>query len=152
MINGTEIDLADLRMRAQRVREFTHQEGDVTFQLRHPNRFESERLWSRHRDDVVGGMRELVAVSLLGWDGVLVRDALPESKHGDDPLPFSAEAVELVLDERTDWIQAIGQAIALRMSARRESVEADRKNSQTECATSAAEAAATNSPRSVSAT
>jgi hypothetical protein len=81
-----------------------------------------------------------------------VRDALPESKQGAEPLPFSAEAVEMVLDERTDWIQSLGQAIAMRMAARRESVEADRKNSGTECATSAAEAAATNSPPSVSST
>lgn len=152
MINGVEIDLADLRMRAQRVREFSHPVGEAVFQLRHPNRFEAERLWGRHRDDIVGGMRELVAVSLIGWEGVLVRDALPESKQGAEPLPFSPDAVELVLDERTDWIQALGEAIAMRMSARRESVEADRKNSRTECATSAAEAAATNSPRSVSAT
>jgi len=152
VINGVEIDLADLRMRALRVREFAHQEGEVAFHLRHPNRFEAERLWSRHRDDMVAAMRELVAISLIGWSGVLVRDALPESKQGAEPLPFSAEAVEMVLDERTDWIQSLGQAIAMRMAARRESVEADRKNSGTECATSAAEAAATNSPPSVSST
>ena len=152
MINGVEIDLADLRMRALRVREFHAHAGEALFQLRFPNRFEAERLWSRHRDDMVAGMRELVAVSLIGWEGVLVRDALPESKQGDEPLPFSPEAVELLLDERTDWIQILSEKIAIRMSARRESVEADRKNSGTECATSAAEAAATNSPPSVSST
>ena len=57
----------------------------------------------------------------------------------------------LLLEERTDWIKVLGMEIVARMKARHDAIEADRKNSQTECDTSAAEATATNSPQSVSA-
>ena len=145
------IDLADLRLRAQRAREFHFSVDDARFALRHPSRFEAERIWSRCRDDMVGAMHDLVVASLIGWEGVLVRDALAEAKNGAEPLPFSTEAAELLLEERTDWLNGLGTAVVARMKARHDAIEADRKNLQTECDTSAAAATASNSAQSVSA-
>lgn len=145
------VDLADLRLRAQRVRRFSHTLDGRTFELCYPSKFEAERIWARHGHDTASVLLDLVTASLTAWDGVLVGDAVPESKRAAEPLPYLPEAVALLLEERTDWIKVLGMEIVARMKARHDAIEADRKNSQTECDTSAAEATATNSPQSVSA-
>ena len=100
---------------------------------------------------MVAGLRDLVVASLIGWEGVLVRDAVPEAKNGAEPLPFSDDAAALVLEERTEWVNDLGMAVVAKMKARQDSIEADRKNLPPECDTSGAAAAPTNSPPSVSA-
>lgn len=142
-------DLADLRLRAQRMREFTlHLDDQVVVQLRHPTRFELERLFVRHKGDMAGMLRQLTEMSLIGWQGVRVRDAVPEAKNGDEPLEWSPEAAELLLDERTEWIDAIGTACVTRMTKRHERIEADRKNSSSGPPGSAPAATDSSSPPS----
>jgi hypothetical protein len=143
------VDLADLRLRAQRARRFSHTVDGRTFELCYPSKFEAERIWSRHERDTAAALYDLVVASVTGWTGVLVGDAVPEHKRAAEPLPYSAEAVSLLLDERTDWIKALGVEIVAQMRTRHDAIEADRKNSRTECDTSAAEATASNSAQSV---
>lgn len=143
------IDLADLRLRAQRARRFEHTVDGRAFELVYPSKFEAERIWARHERDTASALRDLVAASITGWTGVLVGDAVPEHKRAAEPLPYSAEAVALLLDERTDWIKALGMEIVAAMKTRHDAIEADRKNSQTECDTSAGAATASNSAQSV---
>lgn len=143
--------MQDLRRRAQSEREFTHMVDQVEFQLRHPSKLDAERIWATHRTNMVSAMALLVRDSLIGWRGVRVRDAVPESKQGDEPLPFEPEAVDLVLNERTDWVKDIGDAIVSRMSARQKRIEADRKNSLTGSDSNAIERTHSSSTQSDSA-
>jgi hypothetical protein len=123
------VDLADIKMRDSRLREFAHAVGGATIHLRHPTRYDVERLAGLNRGDDIALMRALVCASVIGWDGVTVADAFPEAKNGADPLEFSADALAAVCDERTEWVRDLGMAVVNRIGARRERIEADRKNS-----------------------
>lgn len=123
------VDVADIRQRAERVREFTHEIAGRTFRLRHPTQMEAERIHGQHRDDPVTLIQTLALRSLIGWDGVTVSDALPEAKNGGDPLPFQPDTVDLVFAERADWADELGLQVVAVMRARRERIEAARKNS-----------------------
>lgn len=143
------VDMVELRRRAEAAREFDHAlaGGAVTVQLRYPTRYEVERIWALARDergrpDLYAGMRALVRASVRGWVGVTVAHALPDAKRGGEALPCSSEAVDLVLDQQTEWINDLGMAISARMQARTERLEALEKNSVTESSGSAAEPAA----------
>jgi hypothetical protein len=145
----SDIDLQDLRLRAQRVREFDFRlDGEVLFHLRHPSRYEAERIFVRHRGDMAALLRHLVETSIIGWAGVCVRHAVPEAKHGDQPLAWSPEAAELILDERTEWIDAIGTAIVNRMTERHARMDDTRKNSPSGPPGSAPAATDSSSPLS----
>lgn len=124
----SEIDLADLRLRSQRVREFTAEIEGRTFSLRFPNRFEAERISSKNAGDMVAIMYDYVVASVLTWENVLVGDALPEAKNAEDVLPYSADAARWVFEERTDWVAHLGQMIVQRLVERQTRIEADRKN------------------------
>lgn len=123
-----EIDLADLRLRSQRVREFSAEIAGRTFSLRFPNRFEAERISAKHAGDMVAIMYDYVVTSVQGWEGVTVADALPEAKNGADLLPYSLEAARWVFEERTDWVAHLGGMIVQRLVERQTRIEADRKN------------------------
>lgn len=123
-----EIDLADLRLRAQRVREFSVGIEGRSFFLRFPSRFEAERISAKNAGDMVAIMYDYVVTSLHGWEGVTVGDALPEAKNAEDALPYSAEAARWVMEERTDWVAHLGGMIVQRLVERQTRIEADRKN------------------------
>lgn len=122
-------DLSDLRLRAQRIREFSRTvEAGVVVHLRHPTRFQAEQIVHAHRGDLPGMLRAVALASIIGWDGVRVRHALPEAKNPEDVLHFCAEAVELILDEQTRWLDVVATSVVEVMAGRQEMMEADRKN------------------------
>ena len=139
------VDIADIRQRAERVREFTHEIEGRVFRLRHPTQMEAERIYGQHRDDHVTLIQTLALRSLIDWDRVMVGDALPEAKNGGDFLPFQPATVELVFAERSDWADALGMRVVEVMRARRERIEAARKNSSSGSAGSGPAESATSS-------
>lgn len=70
--------------------------------------------------------REVLSVAIVGWQGVTTRDLLPDAV--EEPLPFSPAARESLLDIRQDIADDLTVAIGLEMKARREKLEAARKN------------------------
>ncbi len=130
MIDDSGFDIQDLKRRAEAVREFVHKIPDagVAFTVRFPSRFERMAIDYRHEKDVAGLVREVVRVSIQGWQGVRVSHALPEWKQDDTELPFGPDTLELLLDQQTDWLLAVWKDIDTRTKERNARIEAALKN------------------------
>lgn len=127
-------DLADLRARALAAREFTHTVGECTFVLRVPTRTEMRQV--AHQHGLLQGGEDAMSLLLLqghllrravvGWTGVRKRHLAPGA--GDDPLPWSAAAVDLWVDANPDEADSLGGVLARRIQQRDERIEADTGN------------------------
>ena len=95
----------------------------------------------RHENDVAGLVREVVRVSIQGWQGVRVSHALPEWKQDDTELPFGPDTLDLLLDQQTDWLLAIWKDIDTRTKERNARIEAALKNFASGSGTNVAEPA-----------
>lgn len=134
------LDVQDLQRRAQAVREFVQVlPGGQRIQVRYPSRFEWAAIDARCGDDTPTRVRAMVEASVYGWEGVLVRDALPESKTGDAPLPFGADTLALVLDIRVDWLLILWEQIRARKTARDLAIEESLKNFEAKSGASGSE-------------
>lgn len=120
------MDLGVLRAAAEKARRFTHELEGRTFELVLPTQFAIDCLGAEHKP-FPRFQRRLVLEALRGWSGLRTTD-LGAPELPDEPLPFSAETAELLLDERGDWEEKLCDAIAARSKARRETIEAARGN------------------------
>lgn len=128
------MDLAELRQRAQEARQFEVAVGDCSFTLRTPTRLElRELLLQRGLDPAAGSSMVLPLLQqylllrfVVGWTGVRESHVLPEA--GSAPLPWSAEAVALVLDAQPDWADTLGAALLASVAERGARIEAEAKN------------------------
>lgn len=125
------MDLGEFKAKLERSRELEAKVGGATFRLRLP----SEHAWrvaseEHRRDDGrvknEQASRALLQAAVLGWEGVTEGDLLLDG--GTEPLPFSAEALGMLLDERQDIADELTLALMKRLSQRRGEVEAARKN------------------------
>jgi hypothetical protein len=126
------MDLSEFKDKLAKAREFEVKSGGATFRMRLP----SEHAWrvavEEHRRETgrvknEQASRALLQGAMLGWDGVTEKHLLLEG--GDEPLPFSAEALLMVLDERQDIADELSVALMNRLKERSAQVEAARKNS-----------------------
>lgn len=128
------MDLAQLKAAAAAAREFTvalaGADGGLpkSMALRLITAHEAEQL-------ALGGASALSNVQLLratlehsviGWQGVLASDVVPGQP--DEPLPFSAEALRLLLDERPDWERLALSALLAKADERNARLGLARKN------------------------
>lgn len=129
------MDLQALQARALAAREFSHTVADVDYRLRVPTQHEA--LLAAHRTGVVGNaqgaaylvlMRAVLEAAIIGWQGLRVGHVVPGGDDADTPLPWSAEAVPLVLDARPADAQALADAMGAQMVQRAAALEADAKN------------------------
>jgi len=130
MIDEAGFDIQDLKRRAEAVREFVHQipgQG-VSFRVRFPSRFERMAIDHRYENDVPALVREVVRLSIQGWQGVRVSHALPEWKQEDAELPFGPDTLELLLDQQPGWLIGIWKDIDTRTKERNARIEAALKN------------------------
>lgn len=143
--------LADLRARALKAREFTHTVGECAFTVRTPTRQEVRQTALDHGLHQMDAAEfrvleyHLAARAVVGWTGVRVRDLLPAD--GDPtPVPWSADAVALLLDAQPDWCDALAQALLARLGARNQALEDDAKNSHSTLPAPTAQAACEATP------
>lgn len=129
------MDLQALQARARSAREFDHAIGEITYRLRVPTQHEA--LVAAHRTGVVGQaqgaaylllMRAVLEAAVCGWQGLRVGHVVPGGDDAATPLPWSADAVALVLDARPADAQALADAMGAQMVARAAAFEADAKN------------------------
>lgn len=128
------MDLADLKARAQRAREFTHTCGDCTFTLRTPTRLEMRQCMHERGLDPAGAspllpallQRYLLERFVVGWMGP--RESHVVADAGPAPLPWSADAVPLLLDAQPAWADELGTVLLASVSQRAERIEADAGN------------------------
>lgn len=133
------MDLAEIARRYYAALEIEHRIGARTFRLRMPTRHERRKLIAVAAPAVIDQGREptaaekleiaqeLLSRALIGWEGVTVRDVLG-TEAADDPLPWSVEAVALLLAARDDWAAELQAALTDAMQRRNAPIEADEKN------------------------
>ena len=128
------MDLAELKARAQAARQFDVAIGECSFTLRAPTRLELRQALLRHDIDprtqsalqLAVLQRYLLHAFLVGWMGVRESDVLPDA--GSAPLPWSADAVPLLLDAQPDWADELGGALMTAVHDRAERAQAEAKN------------------------
>jgi len=122
------------KVRAARRLEVQH--GGATYRLEVPTETELRRLYRPHttwegagakatpKIDALASQRDIVLHALKGWEGVSER-ALG---GGDEPLPFTDEAAQELIDDDLRLQDALAFAIWDAVNARRERLEEDEKN------------------------
>lgn len=128
------MDLAELKAAALAARQFQAAIGECSFTLRTPTRLELRELLRRHAIEpdtdspvVMSLLRHyLVHAFLVGWMGV--RNCHIVADAGTDPLPWSADAVPLLMDAQPDWADTLGRALMEAVAERAQRIEADAKN------------------------
>lgn len=126
--------LAELRAKALAAREFTHTIGECVFTLRTPTRTEVREVARAHgllREDADATTLPLLQHYLLlggivGWTGVRESHLLAGGSAA--PLPWSTDAVALLLDAQPAWDDAMGARLLASTQARSDAIEADAKN------------------------
>ena len=128
--------LAELKARALKAREFTHTIGECEFTLRTPTRTEVREVTRArglmHFDTDALALPllryYLLLGALVGWSGVRVLHVLREEPAARDPLPWSPDAVPLLLDAQPNWADALGGVLLEQLHQRAGSVDEDAKN------------------------
>lgn len=122
------------KVRAARRLEVEH--GGARYRLEVPTETDLRRLYRPHtswegegakatpRIDALASQRDIVLHALKGWEGVTER-ALG---GGDDPLAFSPDAAQELIDDDLKLQDALASAMWDAVNARRERLEADEKN------------------------
>lgn len=130
------MDLDALLKADAAAREFEHKIERRTFRLRTPTEFEFRDLYSRASAgghiNLPRAIRWTVEAACIGWSGVTVGDLLPrlpDDEAKKDAVPFSAQALELLVENRLDWADELVAELQRRRAARTKETRAAAKNS-----------------------
>lgn len=125
------MDIASIKAQIEKAREFDASYSGVKFLLRLP----SEHVWrlitEDHLDDHgrvqnARAGRRLLEASLIGWENLKAEQLLKGA--GDASVPYSSEAIALLLDERGDIVDHLNRLLVRKLGERRAQQEASRKN------------------------
>ena len=132
------MDAADLRRPALAARQFSVQVSDgVSLTLVDLTRLqmrlallEAIGAGQAQRMDSAAQLRyrrlELLR-AVAGWSGVRDRHIAPQAP-ADEPVPFDADLVELLLDAQPEWEDTLSAALGQRAHARAEALDTAAKN------------------------
>ena len=113
-----------IKAAAERARRFAHEIDGRRFDLVTPTQF-AVNLISEERRTFARVQRHVVLAALRGWSNVTTDDLrLAELEVPREPLVFSAEMAEILLNERPDWEDALADVVSQRVKERRERLEA----------------------------
>lgn len=125
------MDLATIKAQIEKSREFEESYAGAKFRLRLP----SEHYWrlitedhmdSEGRVQNARAARKLLEAALIGWEGLTAEHLLKGA--GEQAVPYSSEAISLLLDERGDVVDHLAKLLVRKLGARRAQQEASRKN------------------------
>lgn len=125
------MDAKELAARVLESRRATLPVGGMSFAVVLPTDLAVRLAASRHRnaDGVVmevAVVRELLADAITGWEGLTVGHVLPEG--GEEPLPYSADNKQLLLESRQDIADELAVMLAEARAKRAQRLETARKN------------------------
>lgn len=131
------MNAADLRARIEAGLTLRHQVDGHTFTCVLPTRQRHDQIVREamggefaQTPASIGRYRvALVSECVRGWEGPRVGDLWPEHEEASTPLPYGTDTVELLVDERTDWHDALYLELSRRINARAEALKADAGNS-----------------------
>lgn len=124
------MELEEIRRQSVAAREFEWTCGHASFWLRVPTRYEIAIAARRAEGEDVAHLlvleRALLEKSIVRWNGVKLRDILPD---GDESaVEFDASLVPLLLDAQGDWWRDLAVALFDRMAQRKEAQDTAAKN------------------------
>lgn len=132
------MDKHDIRRKALAAREVTEEVAPgVHITLRLPTRQEVSVAAARAGVHTPGNetaglvimQRDLMQAAVVGWgQGVKLSHLLPD--QADDPLPFDADLVPLLLDAQPGWDDKLRERFVRERNARNARLEDAEKNSQ----------------------
>jgi hypothetical protein len=136
------MDLAEIKRLALAAREFTVTVGPAAaprvLSLRVPTQHEVTMAARRGGLDGVTEDRAahvvlervLLAIALVGWQGVTVADVLPDAAPdaGAALLPWEEGATDLLLDAQPEWARLAGTDLLARMAKRKQVRDTAKKN------------------------
>lgn len=122
------MDVKEIRERLQAERTFDHTVGAIKFRVHIPAESRVTRAYTSFSGPAAwfDAMNMVALEAVVGMTGASTADLrLP-----GDPAPLldSPESIALLLEERQDIATELGNEINARLMARREAIEADRKN------------------------
>jgi hypothetical protein len=125
------MDLASIKAQIEKSRELDTEYGGVKFLLRLPSEHAWRLITEDHRDangrvQHARVSRSLVERSVIGWEGLKAEFLLKGS--GDEAVPFSPDALALLMDERQDVEDHLVKLLTKKFNKRRIEQEASRKN------------------------
>lgn len=125
------MDLAAIKSQIEKAREFDAEYGGVKFKLRLPSEHAWRMITEDHLDEKgrvqnARAARSLLEVALIGWDGLKAEHLLKGA--GEVAVPYSSEAISLLLDERGDVVDHFAKLLVVKLGQRRAQQEASRKN------------------------
>lgn len=129
------MDIKDIVARAKKAREYEFQNGSARrYKLRLPSEHEARVayfLYAKEGEERVAGwaqsQRYLLEHALIGWEGVLVTDILPDAA-APLPIAFHADMVPILLDALDDDATALANDMADRLKARQDRLGDAEKN------------------------
>ena len=129
------MELDDIKRHALAARQFQVVHGEGTFTLTIPTKLQAsiahaasvDRYEGTPRAQPIQFRRELLVVALTTWSGVTLHDVLPDAEV-DEPLEYSAGAVDLLLDANPDLSDVLLNALLLRMHQRSQALDTAAKN------------------------
>lgn len=127
-------DLEYIARKALAARQFEHQIGAVTFRLQLLTKLEASICYAQaaHAGRADGSTwvryeRAVALAAIVGWSGVTAHHVLV-SAQPDDPLPWEAAAVPLLLDAQPEWEAELLQVLMQRVAQRQAAEDAAAKN------------------------
>jgi hypothetical protein len=118
------MEFNDIKAAAERSRRFTHEIDGRRFDLVTPTQF-AVNLISEERRTFAKVQRQVVLAALRGWANVTTDDLrLPDLELPREPIVFSVEMAEILLNERPDWEDKLADVVSQRVKERRERLEA----------------------------
>jgi hypothetical protein len=108
------MDAQALKAHVEAARRATLDVAGYSFTVRLPSRFEIQLAWMRARESGLGEGsatlhtgRKLLLDAVQGWANVRVSDF---GADGTDPVPFAAELVPVLFEERPQLAEQVQQA------------------------------------------
>ena len=122
------MDLAEIKAAVERTRRFTHEIDGRQFNLVTPTQFEADVIMEEAQI-VARTKRRIVATALRGWMHLALTDLqVPDAALPGEPLVYSPEMAELLLDARSDWENELFTVIGARVQERRNFLEGQKGN------------------------
>jgi hypothetical protein len=129
------MDLQTLQQRALAAREIGHSVGGIDYRLRVPTKHEVQvaayRAGVANKSDAAAYvvlMRSVLQAAIIGWQGARVGHVVSGGDDAATPLPWSVDAVPLLLDARPAHAEALTDALNAGIAQREAALEADAKN------------------------
>lgn len=128
------MELDDIKRLAKAARQIGVKAGPGAFTLQVPTKLQSSIAYMEagggaglRGASLLKFQRALLLLAVVGWSGVPLSAVLADQSAAED-LPYTPDAVELLLDAQPGWEEVLSAALMQAINARRELEDTAAKN------------------------